>query len=949
MTTQPTIDRATADNCVGNPRGRTPTRTRTRPVLRTALIDALVAVALAGQLAVAQNLDVTGGTVTGNSTPATFNAILVSGTASDGARSTYNADASLTVNDRVEVFDAGIFNVNAPVSIGNYIYADTLTPGSSSGSVRLNVSGTISAFQGLFGGAGSLVQAGGHYSLGVLSLNNAGTIDYQSNDLISSQVDLVDSTLRLGRSLDIDNLSLSGSSAALVTNGQSHSMGSVAVNNGAAFTLTPSGSIRANGFILVDNSSLVLDRDVSSLFQMQMIGSNATLTGSGRYETSRAFVSNGAVLPFRAGDAIGNFVSLSDATINVTGTTLSTGGLFLSGSTAAVAGTGNYAVGSLSLGNGATLVFDAADSATSDVNISNSTLVLDANLVTNLLSVSGSTAALTGTGSYATSFLNLSGVPSFSYDAGDSITGDVFLFDSALTLNKTLELTGGLNLSGPAAGLVGTAEYKVNSLSLSNSSLAYDNGDSITGSVNVTSGTLTLEKNLDLAGSLTLNAASLSGTGRYAAPSVALASGTLAYRPGDSITSSVQLFDKAALILDRSLELTGFLSVSGTSTIGGSGSYTTPTLFLTESTLAYRTGDTISQTVSIFNGQLTLDRDLVLANSLSLSGSTASLAGAGRYTTPFLGVSNGATVAFRSGDTVSQTVDVSDATLVLESNLVVQNVIQLTGSTAAITGAGSYTTPSLILSNRATLDYDPGDSITGAVTLFDSVLTLNRDLTLAGTLNLTGAAAAISGTGAYMIQNLFLDNANLTFSPGDAIANTVTLVNGVLTLDTALSIGGQLSLNGSNAAIAGSAALAVNGVQVANGALLTARAGDSITGDVFLQNGGDLIAQTPLSLKSLIIDAGVGSVLSLQAFSGTGPVNGWGLALDGDKTSDITSFLADGRILTPGAPDGVFTVFDVGSNRTFLVAVPEPTTLVMAAIAATAALVRRRRRAGGTR
>ena len=908
------------------------------------LLGSCLALAVAGRPAIGQDLDVSGGTITGNSTAATFDRIFVSGTAADGTRSTYNADATLTVNDHVSVFDAGIFNVNAPVTVGSYISAGSSVPGTlSSGSVRLNTSGTLAASQGYFAGPGSLVQAGGNYSLEILSLANAGTIDYQASDSITAQVDLVDSTLRLGRSLDVSSISLTGSVAALETNGHTFSTTSLSVGSGAAFTLTSSGSIKPNGTVFIDNGALTLDRDVSGLFQTQLIGSGATISGTGRYETVNLFASNGADVPFRAGDAITNFASISDATITVTGTTLATGALFLSGSTATVAGTGNYSLQTLSLTNGASLVFDSSDSVSGLVEVANSTLVLDADLVTNQINLTGSAAALTGTGNYSAAFLVVSQVPTFSYRPGDSITGDVFLFDTPLTLDKALELTGGLTLSGPAAGLVGPHDYRVGSLSLSNSSLSYDGGDSITTAVVVSSGTLALDKDLALVNSLTLNTATLSGSGRYAAPNVVLTSSTLAYRAGDSITNTVQLFADAALVLESSLDVS-FISLTGTSTISGSGTYTAAQVFLSDgSTLAYRAGDTITQTVSIVDSQFTLERDLVLTTSLSLSGSTASLSGTGRYATPYLGVSNGATMPFRSGDAVSETVDVSDATLVLDSNLVVQNALLVSGSSAAITGPGSYTAPSLLLSNRATLAYDAGDSITGAVSLFDSVLTLNRDLALAGTLNLTGTGAALAGTGAYVVQNLFLDNATLTVSPGDAIANTVSLVNGVLTLDTALSISGQLSLNGPLAAISGTGALAVNGLQVANGALLTARAGDSIIGDVFLQNGGDLVAQTPLSLKSLLVDAGVGSVLTLQSFTGTGPVGPWGLTVDGDRTAEIGSFLADGRILSPGAPDGVTTIFDAGSNRTFLVAVPEPTTLVMAAIAAAAAFFRRNR------
>ncbi|MBM4059290.1 MAG: hypothetical protein FJ275_13810, partial [Planctomycetes bacterium] len=352
--------------------------------LRGALLaGSLFAVAVVGRPTIGQDLDVSGGTVTGNTTAATFDRIFVSGTAADGTRSTYDADATLTVTDHVTVFDAGIFNVNAPVTIGDYIYADTFTLGSSPGSVRLNPSGTLTAFQGAFVGPGSLVQSGGNYSLGYLYLDNAGAIDHQAADSITSGVGLFDSTLRLGRSLDVSNIDLTGSTAALETNGHGLSMFSLSVNDGAAFTLTPTGSIAAGGGVFIDDGSLTLDRDVSGLFQMQLFGSGATLGGSGRYETANMFVSNGATLPYRAGDAITNFASVSDATIDVSGTTLATGGLFLSGSTATVAGTGNYSVQTLSLTNGATLVFDADDSVSGFVAVADSTFVLDANLVTN--------------------------------------------------------------------------------------------------------------------------------------------------------------------------------------------------------------------------------------------------------------------------------------------------------------------------------------------------------------------------------------------------------------------------------------------------------------------------------------------------------------------------------------------------------------------------------------
>jgi hypothetical protein len=398
----------------------------------------------------------------------------------------------------------------------------------------------------------------------------------------------------------------------------------------------------------------------------------------------------------------------------------------------------------------------------------------------------------------------------------------VNVVDSTLVLDADL-VTTAIDLSGPAAGLLGPHDYRVEFPSLANSSLSYDGGDSITHTVSVSSGTLALDKDLTLAYGLRLDSATLSGSGRYTAEGVVLTSGTLAYRAGDSITNYVFLSDGGTLVLERSLDVSS-LSLSGTSTISGSH---------------------------------------------------------------------------------------------------------------------AYTTPQVRLSNRATLDYDPGDSITGAVTLVDSVLTLNRDLALSGTLNLSGTGASLAGTGAYVVQNLFLDNTSLTVRPGDAIANTVTVVDGVLTLDTALSLAGPLSLNGPLTVISGTGLLAVNGLTVANGAALTARGGDAISGDVFLQSGGDLVAQTPLALDSLFIDAGVGSVLTLQSFTGTGPVGGWGLAVDSDRTGDFASFLADGRLLTPGAPDGVTTTFDAGSNRTFLVAVPEPTTWALAAVGTAALVVRR--------
>jgi hypothetical protein len=91
-----------------------------------AVVIAAVAVAaagLSGGYGFAETVVISDGSVGSNSTPAIYDALEVYGTNVDGDRSTYNANAPLSLSEDLRAHDAGIFTAGADVTCGSGVSA----------------------------------------------------------------------------------------------------------------------------------------------------------------------------------------------------------------------------------------------------------------------------------------------------------------------------------------------------------------------------------------------------------------------------------------------------------------------------------------------------------------------------------------------------------------------------------------------------------------------------------------------------------------------------------------------------------------------------------------------------------------------------------------------------------------------------------------------------------
>ncbi|NDC63030.1 MAG: PEP-CTERM sorting domain-containing protein [Planctomycetia bacterium] len=274
------------------------------------------------------------------------------------------------------------------------------------------------------------------------------------------------------------------------------------------------------------------------------------------------------------------------------------------------------------------------------------------------------------------------------------------------------------------------------------------------------------------------------------------------------------------------------------------------------------------------------------------------------------------------------------------------------GSGSLVRTSETVSAASLSLANGAALTYRTGDSITTTVAISGGGrLTLGQDLLL-----LTNTAAytsiLVSGSGSELVTGSFHYSANsltldggpsLTYRPGDSITDYLSVGNGsTLTLDGAnLSLAGYLALSGSGSLVRTSETVSAAGLDLYYGASLTLGSGDVIRNISIY--GGSLTATTPLALDSLSMYSGL--LLLSNNFTGTGGPRPWGLALTGSNTSLLESYLSQNLIQFTGVAQ-VGVLYDSVSNMTYVMAVPEPSTLIFTGIGLTAvgATARRRRR-----
>lgn len=146
------------------------------------------------------------GSVGSNTTPASYDALEVYGTDVGGDRSTYNADALLTLAEDLRVHDAGVFNAGADVTCGSGVSAY------GGGTINLDA-GTLSTPSLSLSGVGSAGQSGGRYNVTTLSLADGATLTFGLGDCVDS-LSISDAGSRLDglAPLTLTSLSLSAGS-----------------------------------------------------------------------------------------------------------------------------------------------------------------------------------------------------------------------------------------------------------------------------------------------------------------------------------------------------------------------------------------------------------------------------------------------------------------------------------------------------------------------------------------------------------------------------------------------------------------------------------------------------------------------------------------------------------------------------------------------------------------
>ena len=595
--------------------------------------------------------------------------------------------------------------------------------------------------------------------------------------------------------------------------------------------------------------------------------------------------------------AYGGWVSGGGVLNLNSGTLSSPGGLTVMGPAGSITRTaGAYSVAGIDLSEGASLAYTPADSVSSFVSVWNGSQLtlgrdLDMTATGGALYLSGTGALVRSGYSYGVSDLSLSGTATLTYTGSDSIAANLTVSEGgSLVLAKDFSISDLLSLSGSGALVHNGHNWSSDRLSLgAGAALSYGSGDSVTTAVTIyDGGTLSLQKGLDLTTDLQLNG-----------PAAALVRG------GHSFSASGLLVTASA-----ALTIIGNDEVRTSVTVSDGG----------QVTLA---------------GHLILSHTNTFATtSIMVTGSASSLVtGTFNYAAHELVLRDGPSLAYRPGDQITTSVSAENgSTLTLERDLVLTNTLWLTGSGGLVTGTHAYAAANLTLGNGATLAYRPGDDLTGSAYVWGgATLTLERNLSLANVLYLSGSGALVRNTESVAANTLSLTNgATFGYRAGDAITTSIDVANGAsLTLLNPLALGGELSLSGSGSLVANGHAYSVGSLRLQNGATAGFGSGDQISGFLNISGSGSgLLATSPLVLTSLSI--GTDSLLTLaNGFSGTGGPGAWALAVDGDQLTTLNNYLAQNLIAFIGVAGT--PIYDADTNKTYMItAVPEPSTWAMA-------------------
>jgi hypothetical protein len=341
------------------------------------------AAGLSGGCGFAETVVISDGSVGSNSTPAIYDALEVYGTNVDGDRSTYNANAPLSLSEDLRAHDAGVFNAGADVTCGSGVSAYR------GGTINLDA-GTLSALSLDFDGPNAVTSRGGHYATEALGLGSGATLSYGPEDSILYDVSLsTGASLTLARDLSTSGyITIDGMSTALTSAGHAITAGHLDVGNGAVLSLDQNLSLSTGALYLYSGGSIVRTTQTISAPSFYIEKASLDLLAADTFAPAETSVISGGLVNAPAGTVLGHVdvfgtnpngdratfnvngdvtviggaSAYSDGVLNLIAGTLSTSNLSLFGVGSAGQSGGHYDVTNLSLYGGATLSFGIGDS-----------------------------------------------------------------------------------------------------------------------------------------------------------------------------------------------------------------------------------------------------------------------------------------------------------------------------------------------------------------------------------------------------------------------------------------------------------------------------------------------------------------------------------------------------------------------------------------------------------
>jgi autotransporter-associated beta strand protein len=577
-----------------------------------------------------------------------------------------------------------------------------------------------------------------------------------------------------------------------------------------------------------------------------------------------------------------------------------------------------------------------------------------------------------------------------SITLGSGVTsgaGDTLDFESGtgLTISgSTITLAGALTIANSTSGTATIASTLSGSAALSKTGdgriTLSGNNSALTGAVSVTGGTLAVGASaITNSSGLTLDGGTLANTA------------AASYSKAISLGSSGGTVDvsSGALTLSGAISGSGTLTVTSTNasnalTLSGTNTHTGGTT-LQSGVLQFNTdGAAGTGTLTINGGKVradaarTVSNALVLGGNVALSGSSAmtftgtvDLGGATRTVDnatssdlTFSGVisngsltvaSNGAGKVILSGTNTISAASVTKGTLsVTNGDNLGSGTLTLNGGTLAVTGMG------VTLSNAVTLGSSHGTISNANALTVSGVITGTGNLTKAGAGNLTlSGANTYSGTTTVSAGSLTVGHSNalgttaggttlgasttLIFTDGVTVAENVTLDGGWMSLASgSATLSGNLTLanaNGARVTIDSTGSLIFSGsvtgaysiykfgagtltlsgdnsssttlIAVSAGTLSVGAASTMVGGALTLNNGGTLVVTgTDVTLANAItLGSGASTISNANALTLSGAISGAGnisktgagkLTLSGANTYTGTTTVTAGTLRVGG-------------------------------------------------